>query len=269
MKPRVLFLCTANSARSQIAEALLRDQAGDRFEVFSAGSSPQSIAPGALEALRSHGVEPEGLESKAIETFRDQHFDYIVTLCSKTQQECQNWPGHGVVMNWDYDDPRESSDPKAYIKTLHAINERIKLFIELNSKADSNLTGSLGAVEFYKALADEIRLTSLLLILQQGELCVCELTCALEQSQPKISRHLAQLRKSGLLLDRRQGQWVYYRLHPLLNDWMLRVLQETAEHSPELLTSATARLEQMADRPANGGSACTPSERTSDTSKED
>ncbi|WP_432697533.1 metalloregulator ArsR/SmtB family transcription factor [Marinobacterium sp. YM272] len=257
MKPRVLFLCTANSARSQIAEALLRDQAGERFDVFSAGTAPDEIAPGALEALRSYGVEPVGLESKAIDSFAGEHFDYIITLCSRAQQECQNWPGHGVVMNWDYDDPRESKDPKAYIKTLQAIQQRIKLFIEVNSKAGSTLSTSLTAVDFYKALADEVRLTSLLLILQNGELCVCELTAALEQSQPKISRHLAQLRKSGLLLDRRQGQWVFYRLHPLLNDWMLRVLQETSEHSPELLKDATVRLEQMADRPSTGGSACT------------
>src|SRR5690606_12109290 len=68
----------------------------------------------------------------------------------------------------------------------------------------------------FKALADETRARIVLLITHEQELCVCELTCALNQSQPKISRHLAQLRASGLLADRRQGQWVYYRLHPHL-----------------------------------------------------
>ena len=68
--------------------------------------------------------------------------------------------------------------------------------------------------EVFKCLADETRVRATLLIVDQGELCVCELMCALADSQPKISRHLAQLRSAGLLLDRRQGQWVYYRLNP-------------------------------------------------------
>lgn len=67
--------------------------------------------------------------------------------------------------------------------------------------------------EVFKCLADETRVRATLLIVDQGELCVCELMCALADSQPKISRHLAQLRSAGLLLDRRQGQWVYYRLN--------------------------------------------------------
>lgn len=74
----------------------------------------------------------------------------------------------------------------------------------------------------FKSLADETRARMTLLIAREGELCVCELTTALEESQPKISRHLALLRSSGVLEDRRQGQWVYYRLHPDLPDWCMR-----------------------------------------------
>nr|WP_246590212.1 metalloregulator ArsR/SmtB family transcription factor [Marinobacterium ramblicola] len=114
----------------------------------------------------------------------------------------------------------------------------------------------MSPLEFYKALADEVRLKSLLLIQQEGELCVCELMEALGQPQPKISRHLAQLRRSGLLLDRRQGQWVYYRLHPLMSDWMREVLRLTAEHNPDQLVAPSARLAAMASRPALGGNAC-------------
>ncbi|GGY57520.1 transcriptional regulator [Bacterioplanes sanyensis] len=91
---------------------------------------------------------------------------------------------------------------------------------------------------FYKALADDTRLQSLLLISEQGELCVCDLMAALQQSQPKISRHLAQLRKSGILLDRRQGQWVYYSLHPQLPDWARQVLALTAEQNPDYAARA-------------------------------
>ncbi len=78
---------------------------------------------------------------------------------------------------------------------------------------------------FTKALADQTRLRILLLLVGKDELCVCELTQALELAQPKISRHLAVLRESGLLLDRKAGLWVYYRLHPELPCWLLDTLE--------------------------------------------
>ena len=104
---------------------------------------------------------------------------------------------------------------------------------------------------FYKCLADETRLKSLLLIQQQGELCVCELTCALDLSQPKISRHLAQLRKCSVLLDRREGQWVYYRINPDLPSWAREVLKLTAEGNRDWLTSNENALAAMNDRPVS------------------
>src|SRR3546814_21129165 len=81
----------------------------------------------------------------------------------------------------------------------------------------------------FKCLADDNRVRMMLLITREGELCVCELTCALNESQPKVSRHLAQLRTCGLLSDRRPGQWVYYRLPPNLPDWVLQVLPVVLE----------------------------------------
>jgi ArsR family transcriptional regulator len=74
-------------------------------------------------------------------------------------------------------------------------------------------------VQFFKSLADETRLRCVALLQRRGELCVCELTQALQMSQPKISRHLALLRSSGLLVDRRQGLWIYYRINPNLPAW--------------------------------------------------
>lgn len=82
--------------------------------------------------------------------------------------------------------------------------------------------------QFFKALADPTRLRMLILLVIEGELCVCELTHALDAIQPKISRHLAQLRESGVVLDRRQGQWIYYRLNPDLPEWVQEVLAATA-----------------------------------------
>ena len=82
-------------------------------------------------------------------------------------------------------------------------------------------------VAFFKCLSDETRLRCVALLQRQGELCVCELTQVLQISQPKISRHLALLRSTGLVLDRRQGAWVYYRIHPQLPAWAQAVLSAT------------------------------------------
>jgi len=109
---------------------------------------------------------------------------------------------------------------------------------------------------FYKSLADDTRLKSLLLISLEGELCVCELMVALEQSQPKISRHLAQLRQNRLLEDRRQGQWVFYRLHPTLPAWALAVLNDTALANHAYLHEPLARLTTMGERPERTDACC-------------
>lgn len=256
MKTRVLFLCSANSARSQMAEVLLRHFGGDRFEVFSAGTEPTEVDPRTIEALQGFGLEAEGLVSKSVESLGDQHFDYVISLCDKAHRECRCWPGSGVVMAWDFPDPRASTDPKAFVRTLQEISERVRLFVLVNSKEVNSTVKAVQPLEFYKALADETRLLSLLLIEQVGELCVCELMEALALPQPKISRHLSQLRKAGLLLDRRQGQWVFYRIHPLLHDWMRAVLHQTARHCPQLLRQPLARLQEMNSRPGEQGGIC-------------
>ena len=82
--------------------------------------------------------------------------------------------------------------------------------------------------QFFQLLSDETRLRSLMLIQQEGGLCVCELVYALNVIQPKVSRHLAALRDAGVVTDRRQGQWIYYRLNPDLPDWARQVIDSTA-----------------------------------------
>ena len=110
--------------------------------------------------------------------------------------------------------------------------------------------------EVFKSLADETRARATLLIADQGELCVCELMCALNDSQPKISRHLAQLRGSGLLLDRRQGQWVYYRLNPDLPEWVQQILKVTSRANTAWLKQNAARLQSMDGRPVREVDCC-------------
>ena len=110
--------------------------------------------------------------------------------------------------------------------------------------------------EVFKSLADETRVRAMLLIADQGELCVCELMCALDDSQPKISRHLAQLRSNDLLLDRRQGQWVYYRLNPDLPTWVREILQVTSLANADWIKDNVARLQNMDGRPVSEAACC-------------
>jgi arsenate reductase len=84
-KQRVLILCTGNSARSQMAEGLLRDMAGDRFEVFSAGTRPVGLNPSAVEAMSEIGIDISGQRSKSVDEFVDQQFDYIITVCDNAK----------------------------------------------------------------------------------------------------------------------------------------------------------------------------------------
>jgi len=111
------------------------------------------------------------------------------------------------------------------------------------------MSDSYSPVDVFKALADDTRSRIAMLIACEGELCVCELTAGLNLSQPKISRHLAQLRSNGLLSDRRQGQWVFYRLHPQLSPWVITLLQGALADHGEWLAADVARLQAMADRP--------------------
>ncbi|MFN2330924.1 MAG: metalloregulator ArsR/SmtB family transcription factor [Halomonas sp.] len=107
----------------------------------------------------------------------------------------------------------------------------------------------LEPARLFKCLGDETRLTLTLLIRREGELCVCEMTHCLQDSQPKVSRHLAQLRACGLLSDRREGQWVYYRLVETVPDWVEEALMAAEKGEAERLAGLQARLACMGNRP--------------------
>ncbi len=101
---------------------------------------------------------------------------------------------------------------------------------------------------FFKCIGDNTRLKLALLTVATNELCVCEFAAALQQSQPKVSRHLAQLRNCGLLTDRRAGQWVFYGLHPQLPAWAKSVLADVLQENPAVIADEQVRLAQF-----NGG----------------
>lgn len=133
-KTRVLFVCVANAARSQLAEALLRHTDSEQFEAFSAGTAPGEIDPRTLGSLQHLGVSTEGLHSKSIDEFAGERFDYVITLCDKSSLECHALPGAGEVLAWNFEDPVTSTKHDAFRHTLHEIHERIKMFVLVKTK---------------------------------------------------------------------------------------------------------------------------------------
>jgi ArsR family transcriptional regulator len=114
---------------------------------------------------------------------------------------------------------------------------------------------SFTSLQLFKNLSDETRLGIVLLLREMGELCVCDLCTALDQSQPKISRHLAMLRESGLLLDRKQGKWVHYRLSPHIPSWAAQVIEQ-AWLSQQDDVQAIARKLASANCSGSGKAVC-------------
>lgn len=106
-RERVLFLCTGNSARSQLAEALLRHHAGDRFDAHSAGADPIAVRPETVAVLQEHGIDTTPLRSKPIDEYLGKvHFQYLITVCALTEEHCPRiWPGASNHLHWPVDDP--------------------------------------------------------------------------------------------------------------------------------------------------------------------
>ncbi|MGZ8796304.1 MAG: arsenate reductase ArsC [Thermoanaerobaculia bacterium] len=133
MKKRVLFLCTHNSARSQMAEGLLRKMAGDRYDVFSAGTEATRVHPLAIEAMRESGIDIGGQQSKTLEAFRDKNFDYVITVCDRANETCPIFPGPVERIHWGFEDPSQAKGTEAqrllaFRKVRDGILGRLRLF---------------------------------------------------------------------------------------------------------------------------------------------
>lgn len=105
MKTRVLFLCTHSSARSQMAEGLLRQLGGADFEVFSAGTEETRVHPLAIHAMEEIGIDISGQTSKTLDRYRGQKFDYVITVCDKANETCPIFPDQPERMHWTFQDP--------------------------------------------------------------------------------------------------------------------------------------------------------------------
>lgn len=131
MKPKILFLCTGNSARSQMAEGLMRATNGDRFEVLSAGTEPKGVNPLAVEAMREIGIDISSHRSKNVSDFLGQAVQYVVTVCDSAKQKCPIFPGTYKFLSWSLEDPAEATGSRTerlevFRRVRDEIAQRIK-----------------------------------------------------------------------------------------------------------------------------------------------
>jgi arsenate reductase len=136
---RVLFLCTGNSARSQMAEGLLRAIGGGDFEINSGGTDPKGLNPLAIEAMRESGIDISGHQSKSLERFLGQHFDYIITVCDRARDSCPTFPGDNQRIHWGFEDPAAVSGSRAeqlavFRRVRNEISERLRVWVTVQRK---------------------------------------------------------------------------------------------------------------------------------------
>ena len=136
---RVLFVCTGNSARSVMAEALLRQHGGDAFEVHSAGTEPKGINPLTLRVLAEAGIDASWARSKPVDEYHGRSFDYVVTVCDEARQVCPVFPGVHESLHWGYEDPAaaEGSEQErlaVFRRVLIQLGERVRQFVAVTQK---------------------------------------------------------------------------------------------------------------------------------------
>ncbi len=132
-KPKVLFLCTGNSARSQMAEAFLRAYAGDYFDVYSAGLEPKPINPMTYQVMAERGLDLNGHTSKNIKSFiGNTSFEYMITVCAQAKEMCPIFPGMGIRMHWDVANPSAlEGSPEEKLAGFRAARDRLDREIRL------------------------------------------------------------------------------------------------------------------------------------------
>lgn len=128
-RKRVLFLCTGNSARSQMAEGLLRELAGERFDVDSAGVLPTDVRPEAIAVMREIGIDISQHRSKSVDEFSDREFDYVITVCDNAREHCPVFPGDAKLIHWSFEDPAVTGDETVFRRVRDEIKERLREFM--------------------------------------------------------------------------------------------------------------------------------------------
>lgn len=244
MTQRILFLCTGNSARSQLAEAVALAKLGDQFEVFSAGTRPQDMEPRTLAVLAEAGYPTANLTPKSLDDFGAQPFDFVITLCEEASKECQAFPNATKMLAWNLPDPRPQEGIEPFETALAEIEHRIDLFNQVHGHQAASLEHTIA---FHKALGEAMRLRCVLLLSHRKALSVGEMVNALQEIQPKVSRSLGQLKKQGIVKDCRQAQKVYYCLAPTLAPWQRDIIRLLADSHQDEIQANLALLDDNAD----------------------
>lgn len=140
MTQRVLILCTGNSARSQMAEGWLRHLAGGRFDVYSAGSKPSVVHPLAIRVMHERGLDIGQHRSKHLDEFRQQPFDYVITVCDQAAETCPVFPGRAARLHWSFPDPAaaagdEAARLQAFRSARDAIEARLREWLAAEAAA--------------------------------------------------------------------------------------------------------------------------------------
>ena len=138
-KKKVLFLCTGNSARSQMAEGLLRNYAGQYFEVVSAGIAPTQVRPEAIAVMREIGIDISNQRSKSVDAFTGHEFDYVITVCDNANEQCPVFPGETDRIHWSFEDPAvaagdEIARLEVFRRVRNEISARLRLLISVATK---------------------------------------------------------------------------------------------------------------------------------------
>ena len=110
MKKRIIFICTGNSCRSQMAEGLMRDSAGENFDVLSAGTHPSKVHPAAIRVMKEWGIDIQNQKSESINNYLEKNIEIIITVCEKANQVCPNFPNGRTRIHWNIKDPFHSWD---------------------------------------------------------------------------------------------------------------------------------------------------------------
>jgi arsenate reductase (thioredoxin) len=131
IKQTVLILCTGNSARSQMAEGLLRHDAGDRFEVSSAGTHPSRVRPEAVAVMRELGIDISSQRSKSVDEFAARAFDYVLTVCDQAKESCPIYPGHGNRLHHSFEDPAAVPGSDEYkLSAFRLVRDQIREYLK-------------------------------------------------------------------------------------------------------------------------------------------
>jgi len=129
-RKRVLILCTGNSARSQMAEGLLRHDAGDRYEVESAGTRPSSVRREAIAVMQELGIDISRNRSKHVDEFRDRTFDYVLTVCDNAKESCPIFPGHTNRLHHNFADPATVEGPEEdRLSAFRVVRDQIREYL--------------------------------------------------------------------------------------------------------------------------------------------